>query len=227
MTPGFRTMGIGALFVAGGVAARLILPQFFSGTIMAVFWSVMLIGVALMIGGLLEWQKARSATVRAAAVAAAVATAPRADTPADEAQGPEASMDDRMAIRAMAYLAAVDTVLDDGEVYMIQTVSQRLLGDFVSTGKIREVFTAMKTHDFSAELNRVRSRLTEPGCDGIVRAAILSALSDGEMSAAEEREIVEIANLLGVGGDRLQNSVNEAHAIFEELLRAQDRAVAA
>jgi uncharacterized membrane protein YebE (DUF533 family) len=213
-------MGIGALFVAGGVAASVLSPQFTGGNTMIAFWGAVLVGAAMMIRGLMEWQKARAAAVREAATAAAVASAP-------EASVSETSIDDRLAIRAMAYVAAVDHVLDEGEVYMIQTVSQRLLGDFVSTGKIHEVFAAMKTHDFSAELIRSRPALTEPGCDGIVRAAILSALADGDMSATEERAIVEIANLLGVGGDRLQASVNEAHAIFEELLRAQDRAAAA
>lgn len=220
MTPGFRDLGIGALFIAGGVVASLVSPQITGGGTMIAFWGAVLVGAAMMIRGLMGWQKSRAAAVRAAATAAAVAPEP-------EAAVSETSIDDRIAIRAMAYVAAVDNVLDDGEVFMIQTVSQRLLGDFVSTGKIEEVFAAMKTHDFSAEISRVRSKLTEPGCDGIVRAAILAALSDGKMSVAEEREIVEIANQLGVGGDRLQNSVNEAHAIFEELLRAQDRAVAA
>ena len=220
MTPGFRDMGIGALLVAGGVVASLVSPQFTGGNTMVAFWGAVLVGAAMMIRGLLQWQKARAVTVREAATAAAVAPEP-------EAAASETSIDDRLAIRAMAYVAAVDHVLDEGEVFMIQTVSQRLLGDFVSTGKIQEVFATMKTHDFGAEIARVRSALTEPGCDGIVRAAILSALADGDMSTTEERAIVEIANLLGVGGDRLQNSVNEAHAIYEELLRAQDRAVAA
>lgn len=209
-------MGMGALLVAGGVATRSVSPHLIAGNGLIAFWGAVAVGAVLLLKGLLDWQKARGDAARAAAVAA----------PAGADAG-ETSMDDRMAIRAMAFVAAIDGALDDGEIAMIQAVSQRLLGDFVSTAKIGEVFEAMRTHDFMAELTRVRGRLTEAGADAVVRSAILAALSDGEMIAEEEARIVEIANLLGVGGERLQASVNEAHAIHDELIRAQDEAMAA
>jgi Tellurite resistance protein len=210
-------MGMGALLVVGGAGANFALPLA-TGAYRIAFSGVAAAGVGLVVKGLIDWRRARARVARPDAVAASAVSAGGND---------ETSIDDRMAIRGMAYIAAVDEVLEDGEVYMIQTVSQRLLGDFVSTGKIREVFTAMKTHDFVAELNRVKARMTPSGCEGVVRSAILCALADGEMSPHEEKAIVEIANLLGVGDERLQDCVNEAHAIHAELIRAQDGAMAA
>jgi len=202
--PGTHNMTMGALIAVVGIAITAGSYALTNGGGFVLAWGAILVGAIQFVVGLGQFLIYQS------------------KSPEKKADH-HAKVDIRVLLRSMIAVASADGKLKDGEVVIIQMVSSHIFGEPIDEDTITKLFDQMKRKDFSLyeELEAVAAQVTPDGAEMAIKAAAMVALADGELHKKEEEDLVLMANVMNVNGDRLAQVFGEARETIDTLIADQ------
>ena len=143
---------------------------------------------------------------------------PASRLPRPSSEQTEADPEAYYAILSMIAVAIADGEINGSEKTFIRLYPPETIGARIAEENIYVFASMLHQEDIVSQLEKAKDKLTPEGRETAVRLSIMTALADGGMSGVEEKQIVAIANCLGVAGERLQGCVDRAHSDYADFV---------